>query len=159
MREWGWRYKNRRTIFLIHRFLGIIFSIIFIGLLVYFMIENFIALGWGIFFIGFFIFLLILDIKWDTGVLLSKRRWQYWMKTRDDANLLRKLKDPEKYRYWNRFYQRRIGIIFLFLFYILTWGIWGFLAYNQWEALLFIIIFDAIMVVVAFLAYSDILLK
>jgi hypothetical protein len=159
MRYWGWTYKHMRGGFLLHEILGIILSLFYIGLLVYLVVENRLDLGWGIFFLSYFIFVLILELKWDTGILLIKKRFAYWMKIRDDADLFKKLKDPQKFKFWKKFYQRRIIVVFLYLFYLLAWGIWGFLAYNQWEVLLFSIIFVAIMAVVAYLAYPDILRK
>ncbi|MDD1777921.1 MAG: hypothetical protein LUQ65_07100 [Candidatus Helarchaeota archaeon] len=155
----GGNLEKRRITFLIHQILGAILSVVLIGVMALLVVENYMALGWGIFFIGYYFILLILDTYWSTGIIFIKRRWRYWVKTRDDADLFKKIKDPQEFQYWKRFHQRRIALSFLGFFYFLALGIWGFLVTNQLGILLFIIVFVAILIVVTFLRYPDILLK
>jgi len=120
------KLEKRRTGFLIRSVLGFIASGIIIGSIVWLNLEKILDLGWGIFFLRYFIIFLIIDSYWETGIILTKHRWLEWIKTRDDADFLKHLKDPQEYQYWKRFYQRHILIYFLFLIYLLFWGIWGF---------------------------------
>lgn len=153
------KLASRRTLFLIQRIFAVIFCIVFIGFIAYLVVDHLMSLGWGIFFIGYLVFLMILDFYWSTGIILVRRRWLYWVKTRDDADFFKKIKDPKEYRYWKQFYLRRIALLFIAMGYILAWGIWLLVETNQVALLIICIVLLVIVIVGTFYRFSDILLK
>jgi MFS family permease len=153
------KLEKRHTWFLLRSIFGFIASGLIIAGIVGLVVIKLLDLGWGIFFLSYFIILLILDIYWETDIILIKHRWLEWIKTRDDADFLKNIKESQEYRYWKRFYQRRVVFMILYLIFILFWGIWGFIVSQKFEVLLLFIIFVVIFGVRVLLKYPDVLRK
>lgn len=151
------KLERQRKSFLIRNILDSIVCIIFIGLLVWLTACGIFSLGWGIFFIAYSVFLIALDFFWESNILFIKKRWRYWMKTRDDADLFKKIKDPQERRYWKKFYQKQITLTILGLIYFIFLSVWGFMVTQKLEILLFIFVFIAIAIPCILLKYWDIL--
>jgi hypothetical protein len=151
------KLERQRKSFLIRNILDLIACIIFIVLLVWLTESGIFSLDWGIFFITYFIFLIALDFFWESNIIFIKKRWLYWMKTRDDADLFKKIKDPQEHRYWKNHYQKQITLTILGLIYFIFLGIWGFTVTQKLEVLLFIFVFIAIAIPCILFKYWEIL--